>query len=119
MTIDEEEYGIKIHLDDSLRIDQELLESSISDLINYVQENRVQNVLCQLDDPNPKQNESGINLIADLISNKVKQDVKIAVFSRKFKEQSKAIELESIFVEKGVSIKYFSNEDEAVVWLEN
>ena len=117
MTLEETEYGIKIQLPDGVRNDMNLLQSSVADLITYIGENKVGSVLCQIEDPNPKQNKTGMGLIANMLGDQVKHEVRIAVYSEHFNQQSEAVKMESIISEKGVPIKYFSKEKEAIDWL--
>lgn len=117
MTLEETDYGIKIQLPDEIRNDAALLQSSVADLITYISENGIANVLCHIEDPNPKQSKDGIGIIANMLGNQVKHDIRIAVHSKLFNQQTKAIETESAISEKGVPIKYFSDELEAVKWL--
>ena len=117
MTLEETAYGIKIQLPDGVRNDMNLLQSSVADLISFVGENKIEAVLCEIEDPNPKQNKTGVGIIANMLANQVKHEVKIAVYSKHFNQQTEAVELESIISEKGVPIKYFSNEKEAEQWL--
>lgn len=118
MTLEETGYGIKIQIPDGVRNDMNLLQSSVADLISFVGENKVENVLCEIEDPNPKQNKTGVGIIANMLADQVKHEVKIAVYSKHFNNQSKAVEMESIISEKGVPIKYFSDEKEAEKWLQ-
>jgi len=117
MTLEETEYGIKITIPDAVRNDIGLLQSSVADLIAYVGENDIQNVLCQIEDPNPKQNKTGVSLISNMLASQIKHEVKIAVYSPFFKAQSEAVNIENVVSEKGVPLKYFSSEKEAVQWL--
>ena len=115
--IEKTDFGVIIRVPDEVRRSSMDLVKMVNELINQIEESKVGRILYEINEPTTKLNGAHLVQIANTLSKKLSQNLKIAVYSAQYNEHLTSLFIENLISSKKIPTKYFSDFTLAVDWL--